>query len=369
MKLELIILPRILTVEFYRVNTAFFLMVLGVAAGFMRTPEHLALAGFFVSSPWAMTIPILVWTFYTFKIILFNRAELAVPRNHFVHHVALLGSFRKWRTYATVAFGQMAPALAYGIFVGSVGIAADQYLTPAIACVALVVMTSLVALTIARTLERPIPEHVLNTLSLWLDQHLAKPLVWIFTTGTLQLQPGLFYATKLFTALLVFGTSRLYLFDDYDGRLYAMGGCFAFGANLTLVFQYQRFELIKFPLLRSLPIGSVRRITTFVLSMAILCFPEIAMLATYLPSQLTWHHYLLLITFGFSLVILGFGSLYQRPMSFDTFTRWVFFVTMGCFLSILFKLPIWVLTVACTTVGIYWLATRYYGFEPVPEEF
>lgn len=368
MKPELSIVPRVLTAEFYRANTAFFLMILGIAAGFMRAPEHLALAGFFVSSPVAMLIPIGVWLMYTFKIVLFNTRELDLPRNQFVHTLPLLGFSRKWRVYITVALGEMAPAIGYGVFIASVGVQLGQLPVAMIAVVSPFILTSLIAFLLARTLERPAPDNGLNALSLWLDRRFAKPLVWVFTQGVLRLQPGLFYATKVFTILLILGTSRLYLFDDYDGRLYAMGGCFAFGANLTLVFQYQRFELAMFPLLRSLPIKPMMRILAFVATMTLLCFPEIAMLATYLPTQLSWQEYLMIVVFGIALVVLGGGALYQRPMSFDTYTRWVFFATMGCFLAILFTLPVWILTIVCGAIGTYWLLTRYYGFEPVPDE-
>ena len=70
------VLSRTLTTEFYRANAMFFLVVIGFCFGFMRGTEHLALAGFFVSSVWLAMIPIGVWIIYTIKVIMYNNREV-----------------------------------------------------------------------------------------------------------------------------------------------------------------------------------------------------------------------------------------------------------------------------------------------------
>jgi hypothetical protein len=115
--------------------------------------------------------------------------------------------------------------------------------------------------------------------------------------------------------------------------------------------------------MRSLPLSFGRRIGTFVATIIILCFPEIAMLATNLPSNIGVQFYLSAISFGISLALFGYGALYVRDATFDDFTRWIFFVSMGLLLLILFGVPVWAIAAAQVGLGIYLLYKHYYSFE------
>ena len=65
------ILNRVWTIAFYKTNASFFLVVLGFAAGFMRGPDHIALAESFIASPILLLIPIGVWMAYAMKVTYF----------------------------------------------------------------------------------------------------------------------------------------------------------------------------------------------------------------------------------------------------------------------------------------------------------
>jgi len=62
LKSIVIVLHKVMVREFYRSNASFFLVVIGLGAGFMRSNEHVALAEFFVSSPLLLLFPIIVDT-------------------------------------------------------------------------------------------------------------------------------------------------------------------------------------------------------------------------------------------------------------------------------------------------------------------
>src|SRR4051812_19680280 len=118
------VLSRTLTKEFYRANAMFFLVSIGFCFGFMRGVEHTALAGFFVSSIWLGMIPVSAWILYTAKVIVYNRREVRFERNWFLYSLPLTNALS---AYVTVASGQLAPIIAYGVFLLLVALKAGQW--------------------------------------------------------------------------------------------------------------------------------------------------------------------------------------------------------------------------------------------------
>lgn len=357
------ILARTLTTEFYRANAMFFLVVMGFCFGFMRGPEHMALAGYFVSSPLLVFIPIAVWCLYTFKVISYNRDEVNAERNEFLYSLPLLPMSQKISACITVAFGELVPAIAYGLFLISIALKTSQFIQGALLIVSLLVLISITTQRIYSSLLHPEKEKKTVKFIRWLDKTFTKPLAWMLSEGIVRTQPALLYPTKIVSCLVIYGATQLYLHDVYDERLYMMAACVVFAANLALVYHYQRFEVERLLLTRSLPLSFTRRVITFIFTMMILCFPEIAMLATNLPSYISLKFYLFAIVFGLSLLVFAYGALYVRDATFDDFTRWIFFVSMGLLLLILFALPVWSMAIVQSLLGIYLLYKNYYSFE------
>lgn len=353
------ILSRTLTTEFYRANAMFFLVVMGFCFGFMRGAEHMALAGYFMSSPLLVMIPIGVWVIYSMKVIAYNKDEVNNDKNEFLYSVPLLPWREKIAAYLTVTTGQLAPAIAYGFLLIAIG----KIVETSMVIIALLTIIFITTQRLHHALSFPSKEKSTWKLIRWLDQTFAKPMAWILSEGIVRSQPGLIYSTKIASCLVIYGATQLYLYDVYDERLYMMAACTVFSANLSLVYQYQRFEVERLLLTRSLPLSFTKRMITFVFTMIILCFPEIAMLATNLPSYIHLKFYLYAIVFGLSLGVFAYGALYVRDATFDDFTRWIFFVSMGLILLILFAVPVWALAIVQTFLGIYLLQKNYYAFE------
>lgn len=357
------VLSRTLTTEFYRANAMFFLVVMGFCFGFMRGPEHMALAGYFISSPWLALIPIAVWSIYALKVIGYNKDEVSNERNEFLYSLPLLSFSGKVSACITVSFGQLAPAIAYGMFLVGVAFRQSQFIQSIILALALIALLIVTTQRLYHSLL--FPEKEKNTLKLirWLDKTFAKPLAWMLSEGIVRTQPGLVYTTKIVSCLVIYGATQLYVHDVYDERLYMMAACVVFAANLAMVYHYQRFEVERLLLTRSLPISFTRRLITFLFTMVILCFPEIAMLATNLPSYIGVKFYVFAVGFGLSLEVFAYGALYVRDATFDDFTRWIFFVSMGLLLLILFALPVWSIAIVMLVIGVYLLHKNYYSFE------
>jgi hypothetical protein len=354
------ILSRTLTTEYYRANAMFFLAVIALSFGFMRGAEHMALAAYFVSSTWLLMIPVAVWIIYTIKVIKYNNDEIRFVSNSFLYSLPLTDFKTRASAYLTVAIGQLAPAIAYGLFLISIARSLESTMIILTTQLAMIGITSWL---IHRSLIYPQKEQTSSRPTRYLDKTFSKGPVWMYTEGTLRASAGQILTIKVITCLVVYGATQLYLYDVYDARLYLMAACVAFSANLVTVYVYQRFEIGPMSFMRSLPVTSSRRITTFILTMIILCFPEIAILATNLPGYIGVQHYLFAIVFGISLLIFGYGALYVRDATFDDFTRWIFFVSMGLVLLILFSVPAWIFAILQTTAGIYLLRKNFYSFE------
>ncbi|HZY78171.1 MAG TPA: hypothetical protein VFE50_01515 [Cyclobacteriaceae bacterium] len=357
------VMTRVLTREFYRANAMFFLVVIAFCFGFMRGTEHLALAGYFVSSPWLVMIPIGVWIIYTMKVVLYNNREVRQERNVFLNSAPLLPFYVRGYAYTTVSVGQLAPVIAYGFFLVSVATTHRQLVPIVMIVGSLIVLIAITEWYLHHALVHPEKDKTTATPVRWLDKRTTKSMAWMFIEGIVRLQPGMIYMTKITTCLVIYAATHLYLYEDYDARLYWMAACAAFGANLALVYQFQRFEVVSLLLLRTLPLKLLTRVGTLILVMVVLCFPEIAMLATNLPAVLSSWNYIGAIVFGFSLIILGYGILYVRDVPFESFTRAIFFITMGWTLAILFKIPVLAGAQLNIAIGAYLLNKYFYSFE------
>lgn len=362
MNIHVKVATRVLTAEFYISNAMFFLLAIAFCFGFLRGVEHIALAGYFVSSVWLALVPIGIWMAYTFKVVMYNNRELRADQNRFLNSLPLLSSSQRTYTYMAVSVGQLLPALAYGLFLVLFAVKQGQWNISLLIVVTLAFLTSWTAWSIHRSLVHPEKEASTARAIRQLDRMMAKPLAWMFIEGIVRQRPGLVYSTKIATCLVAYGVSQLYLYEDYDARLYSMMACAVFSANLAIVYQYQRFEIVHL-LLRSLPLSFARRILSLTITTAVLCFPEITMLATNLPDNLAIQHYFFAIVFGLSLMIMGYGALYVRDATFDSFTRWIFFVSMGWIVMILFGVPLLAGAVVHVLLGIFLLKRHFYSFE------
>lgn len=354
---------RVLTGGFYLVNAMFFLVVMTFCFGFMRGAEHMALAQYFVGSVWLTLIPIGVWIVYTVKVIQYNKSEVREEKNRFLTTLPLLPFSEKAMTCLVVSVGQLGPAIAYGLFLVLVGSRHGQLFTVAVILVSLIALIAVTSWSLHRTLVYPEKEVSTAAPIRWLDRKIVKPAPWMFVQGVVRLRPAAMYTTKIVTCLVIYAATHLYLYDDYDARLYSMAACVAFSANLVLVHLYQVFDVVVLSVTRSLPITIFTRVRWLVISMTVLCLPEIAILATNLPDVVGIQHYFYAIAFGLSLLVFAYGALYVRFAEFDSFTRWIFFVSMGWIVMILFGVPLIAGAAVHLVLGIYLLKKYFYSFE------
>lgn len=357
------LLYRVFTLPFFQDNITLFLLVIGLGGGFMSGREHIALAEFFIGSSTLLLIPILVWTFYTIKIIGYNAAKLKQPENNFLFSTILFPRFKQGLLLGTIILNQFSPALLYGAFL--VGIAKQHHQTTSILQIvgSLTLLLLVIGAGFSYSLRRPNPDKKLSRLTKFFHRSFRRPsylfaFEWITRNHT-----WTFIGTKVFSCLLLAGTLLLYQTDSYDYRLLGMAIALVSGIHAQLIYELHRFDNFHFAVMRQLPFSLGKRIMLLLLTLLLIWIPEGGVLLTYFPTTLPHLLQAIALLLAMSLNVGLYGFLYRRDLGQEPMMWNVFLVTMGLIALILFKIPLWILASVGVLAGLYWMNRYYYRFE------
>ncbi len=359
------ILNKVFVQEFYRSNASFFLLVIGIAAGFMRSYEHIALAEFFVASPLFLLIPVAVWILYTIKVVRYDLELLNRDENEFLYAFGFLPMREQFLSAALALSAQLMPMIVYGIFLAAIAWKNGRALAlgvTAAACVSLIILSSF---RIVAALRRPHTEKRIWALTTYVNTRFTRPYFLYFPEWIIRREVVMLTGTKIFSCIVLLGVSQLYKYDSYDARLFGMATVIAFTANINLVWELHRFENVHFSLLRNLPIPFPSRIGHFLLTLGLLTIPEAGTVIKNLPADLNAADAASILVMGWSILVLFYGFLYLRDWGQEQMTPFIFFACIVHIVLILFRTPIVVLGLVNLVAGITMWKKRYYFFEPV----
>lgn len=356
------VLNRVFTTEYYRLNAGFFLLVIGICFGFLRDVEHLALGMYFTSSPWLMFIPIAVWLVYALKVLSFNHHAVRKPENAFVFAAALA---RPSLATALVLISalQFMPALMYGGFLIVIATRFSQFTAIVMTGLAFLVCLLLIWGRLYRDIVLADSERKVAPWLRAINLNFTRPFIWFYPAWIIRRQPGLAIGTKAFAMLIIFGVTRLYLYDAYDERLFGMGCAVAFASNLVLIFFYQRFENFHFSLLRGLPLTRVRRLWNFIVICILLQLPEFSVMINYTPRNVSSLQLASVYLFALSVNLLGYASLFIRDITLELVVRRVFAASLLWIVLILFKVPVLLIALLQVILALQIYLKYYYTFE------
>lgn len=356
-------LNRVFTVEFYKLNSAFFLLVLGLSFGFMSGVEHRVLAQFFISSPTLLLIPFSGWLLYAIKIIRFNRATLHLPQNEFIFQFTAFNKHTQWIYVFPVLFIQLLPAIAYGIFLSIVAIQNAVVQPVFYMLFYLLVLIAISTFAFIHRVNYPHPDTKVTVLKKLIDRNFTKPYFQFFILWVSRREMGTLLGTKLFSCLLLWGVTNLYDTDTYDSRLLALAITIAFAANVMLVYHFHQFENSHFSIARNLPIRLWKRIFYFATTFTFLCLPEFGLFLNNSPATLGFATEISIMAFGLSIIILQYTYLYRRNMTLERFIKHVFGITIIFIVMVLFSVPVWLIAIANIAIGSILFQKNYYRFE------
>ena len=356
------VFTKVFVREFYRLNAGFFIVIITLTFGFMSGREHKALAEFFVASPVLSLIPIAVWVIYTVKIILFNKQRLLLPENIFLFNTSIVSYPQQLFCAMQASFVQFAPVVLYGIFLTVIALKHSLFGSLITIVCAMMILLMFSAFVLVQGLKTPLRESKTSTLKKFIDQHAVRPLWWIYIVTVLRQEPFLFVGTKIFTGLLLFAVTQLYVGETYDERLLAMAATFAGIGNYMVMMQLQFFDFRYFILMRSLPIHLFRRWITIALVTLILILPEIIVIIKYAPSVAITDLISVLVLIP-ALALVTYALLYFKFESEETYGRITFALAITHVVLILFQVPVFLFVIV--NFGGAWLIfrSRYYQFE------
>ena len=363
MKPVLTILNKVFVQEFYRSNASFFLVVLGLAGGFMRSYDHIALAEYFTSSIFLLLIPILFWTLYTVKVIRFNLDLLKRGENEFIYSISLLPQAAQWLALIGTLSAQLIPMIFYGLFLVLTAWKNNMMGTLALTTIACLLLIILSSSSLFIALRHPAIQKTVWALTRFINTTFAKPYPLFFPEWIIRREAWMVIGTKLFSGLVLYGIIQLYKTDEYDLRLFGMGVVLAFSANVNITWEMHRFDNFHLDIIRNLPMSYLQRLGYFTITLSILILPEAGMIIKNFPSTFTTIDLISTLLFGLSIPFLFYGCLYRRHMEQEQLMAVVFFVCIGLIVLILFKIPLFILGMVNLFSGLLIWRKYYYFFE------
>ncbi|HYG20149.1 MAG TPA: hypothetical protein VD816_14525 [Ohtaekwangia sp.] len=349
--------------EFYRENASLFMLVFGLAAGFMRGQDHVALGESFIASPHLMLIPGLIWLGYTLRVMNFNHQALRRKENEFVFQLNIFSRFSQRMSVAITTFYQLLPVYGYGVFLVALSVKYARYGIPGLIFIVIAGLHLMVNYQFAAALRQPNRARKQWRLTRLLDQHTIRPYPLVLVEWVVRRQALLIIGLKSAAFLMLFGSLRLYYYEAYDHRLLAMAIAVTMAIPVVITTAMHRFENFHFSILRQLPLAMVKRMTYVLTAIALLSLPEIALLLKYFPEHLGWMTFAASVLFAVSIPFLFYSLQYTEDRKEEKFMRLVFAWTIAWIVLVLFKVPIWALAGGNLLIAARVWRKFYYVFE------
>lgn len=362
------IVQSVFVKTFYKSNTTFFLLVIGLCGGFMRSQDHIAVAELFVSSPFLLMIPITIWSLYALKVIQFNQSILTHSENEFIFNFNVLPASTQWLALLTVLASQLLPVIFYGIFLIAMSTKLQLPTSIILIVIAILVLLVLASKKLQHALHHPNQDRSVSRLKRIFDTSFTKPFFMFFIEWIVRRQPLLVIGTKLFSAAVLLAVTYLYSTDVYDDRLLGMAIIISTTAGAQLMGEMHRFDNFYFAMLRQLPINFLKRFLYTSVTILLISLPEIGLLITYFPQNLSRMVIPESIVFMISVCVFIYGNLYAKKKSLEELMPLIFILAMLSIVLILFKIPMLVLAIINLLWGLFIWQKHYYGFEYVAKQ-
>jgi hypothetical protein len=363
----LTILLKVFVREFYKVHASLFLLVIGLAGGFMRAPDHIMLGEFFISSPILLMIPVLVWILYTLKVISFNAEILTRKENEFLYHFSMLSEKDQRNTMLIATAYQLIPVYLYAVFLIALAGKHGFHSSTGSILLSVAALQFLVPFKLLRELQHPNRGVKVSRLRRLLNTVFVKPYPLFLIEWIVRRQFFTFAAFKIFSFFLLFGVIHLYRGEAYDLRLLGMATAAAMASHTTLICAIHRFENFHFAMIRQLPMTLTRRFTFLLMVIVLLMLPETALLVKNFPPNLPLSSLVSCYFFALSTFFFLYGMLYLKDRNEEQFMPIVFSCTMGWIVLILFKVPLWMLGGINLAAGLWVWRRYYYSFEYIAD--
>jgi hypothetical protein len=358
------VITRTICVEFYRLNTGFFFVVIAFSVGLLRPVEHIALVTYFVHSYSLLALLFGIWTLYCLKTVQFTLRAFALEENLFLNHLFVLPFSIKYMALLLVQFILFEPVVLYTAFMGYYAVHYHQYMALVMLILFNILSIGGAAAYYLYRLRFARAEVSQSRLGQYLNRSFTKPYFTFFLYHLLNKQFSLFWLTKIFSLLLITATVKLYSLEDYSSVLLSLGILIAFSANAVLVFHFNHFEQVSLQLFKNMPLSASRHYVYNILTYLCVLVPEILLLLRYLTGDIPWIIACKLLFFGLSLQLMLHSYILYRQLDLEKFIRHIFFIVIFFFVCILFRVDLFLLAFFNLTAS-YLIYRKYFYMAEV----
>jgi hypothetical protein len=348
---------------FYAENASFFLVVIGIAGGFMSSIEHKALAVFFLSSSATAFIPVLLWMLYALKITNYNATATRRKENEFLLIHSLFPFIQQYRNVSFVVFSQLAPAFLYGGFLATMAIELDALMPLIIISSGLVLILIAASASLKYSLSNPDAEKKVWLVDRLLNKVFIRPYPVFIIEWLSRKRTFLLVSTLAFCSVFLFGVLMLYTTDSYDFRLLQMALAIIVSGNVQLIQEIHLFETVHFTIVKQQPLSFLKRISYLLPVFVFISLPQTALLLRYFPANLNWVTLIECMTFIVGYPFFLYGLLYRRQLSQEQFIRFAFGCALFMFVMALFAVPNWIITILFVAIGLLTWKRNFYRYE------
>ncbi len=327
------ILSKVFVKRFYSENSGFFLVVLGVCFGFLKTPQHFELNEFLAHSPIFYSIPFALWLLYALKVWGFSVRKNRIQENTMFNLLVLEARPKLLMSAIRVQFGLLAPIVFYGGFMAYVAMEQKAWFS------AILVVLFLTGLVIGCSygffmdLLRP-KEYGTKARQFkltWGPKHYS-----FFYVHHLLNSNGLkLILIKLFSLLILFISTQVFLEEATDLRYLTLGMLLSATANSYFSFEYVEFEKSHLQLFRNLPLGFGKKMLSFFITFCVLSIPEFVILLGQTANHMSLSSAVSLIMMLPAMLLFFQAMAYLQKIHQELFTKQVFLVSAILFFVIL----------------------------------
>ena len=361
MRAILKILQRSLVIEFYKQNAAFFGLMILVLFGFIRGNEHLMIGAFLVTNPSALVFLYFLWVLYVGKVILFLLPTIHKPENRFLESFLLFDNKVKRTAVLSASVVLLMPALIYGGFLIFLATTEQIYLSVISILGSLVMLSMGLSFFIYYQLQK-VP-HEKQIFQIRFFKRMTIPSQLFFISFILRKEIVLLLLTKIYSCILIIGTSALYNTDNFDLRLMTTGILLASVANVAILHKYIWFQYNPMAFSQNLPLRFPKVVMHQIFSIVVISVPEILVLLRHYPLSMNALDVFGLLLFIIGLNYLMYAWMIRNQVELSNFIVVVFWLVVVTTFFILFSVHSIILGFISLAISMIIVYFRHYQYE------
>lgn len=362
------VLNRTIAIEFYRINTGFFLvcflLLFGLANGKATIELHYFLMLQIMSRPSFLLIGMVVWLAYAAKCVSYGLRALYMPENELLYTMQAASNKQQLSAWLACCGLMLAPVLLYGIVAVGVGITSGHYAT----AIFFLCLQAALCWTCARLLMRTVNGSWKQPLwqGLTLPQAKRKNYLSLLLHYSLTERKAAFLGIKVLSLLLLqlMAAVNRYEINRESVSVLIM---FLIAAHALLPLYYRQFNEEEMAFTRNLPVPLHYRYLQYAFTYAVIFLPELGFLLVNRGAAMSLPLLCSLYATALSQMLFYTALLYLPGMRTERYTLFVFALF---FSSLLFlaSFNTWPLFALETVLSAALFSAYYYRYEQPAEQ-